>query len=174
MIRIQSYRREFLRAFVGAGAAALSACYRRPELVRWRNQIGDLVTCGKLNYTVLEVVYKSQLGSGPVGRLPKSMFIAIRIQATTSADNTSMPMLRLEAENETMYPELVDASDQEGWLGILRRVQPGTTEDGWIVFDAPPSNYGLWLSDGKLEDEQKMAVKIPIQISSGGPDSAVK
>jgi hypothetical protein len=149
-------------------AAAIPACYRRPTPPRWPSQIGDVITCGKLNYTVLEVEYKSQLGTGPVARTPKFTFIAIRIQITTSAGGTaSMPLLRLESEKDVLIPELDNAPEQEGWLGILRRVEPGATEIGWIVFDAPPGNYGLWLSDGQLLDEQRSAVLIPLQL----PDS---
>ena len=172
------FRRGFLQALVSAAAGgALSACNLRPSPARWPFEIGDLVICGKLNYTVLEVEYKSQLGLGPMFRLAKNMFILLRLQITTSADGTYMPLLRLESEREETIPELEDASQLEGWLGVLRRFEPGTTEIGWIAFDAPPGKYGLWLTDGIFEDEHRAAVLIPVQIPSGllgaPPDTSI-
>lgn len=165
---LSSNRRTFLLRALSAGALVpfLPACNIRPQANRWPFQIGDLVVCGKLNYTVLEVEYKSQLGSGPIAQLARNIFIAIRMQITTSVAGTFMPLLRLESEKEEFIGELDNASGLEGWLGSLRRLEPGTTEIGWIVFDTPPGKYGLWLSDGVLEDEKKAAVLIPVQVTT--------
>lgn len=129
--------------------------------------MGDSVRCGWFSYTVLEVDYKSQLDDSTLAKRPEHMFIAIRIQATSSAGKpVSIPFMRLQNENDDWVPEVEDGSGLSGWLGLLRKVEPGATETGWIVFDTPAGNYGLLLSDGVLDAEQTAFVRIPLQVQS--------
>jgi hypothetical protein len=130
--------------------------------------MGDRVQCGWFSYTVLELEYKSQLGEDPVAPRPKSAFIAIHLQVTSSAGATvSVPFLRLETESGEFITEVEDASALPGWFGLLRKVEPAATESGWIVFDAPPGNYGLRLSDGAMDSEQFAMVRIPLRVEAG-------
>ena len=130
--------------------------------------MGDPIRCGWFSYTVLEVAYKSQLGDGTLAKRPRNGFLLIRLQATSSAGETvSIPFMRLESEGGEVIPEIDDASSLSNWLGVLRRVEPGATETGWLVFDALPGTYGLRLSDGVLDNEKTVFVKIPVQVDSG-------
>jgi hypothetical protein len=129
--------------------------------------MGDNVQCGWFSYNVLEVEYRSQLEDSTLSKRPSNMFIAIRIQATSSAGKpVSVPFLRLQSENDDWFPELDDAPGLKGWMGVMRTVDPGATETGWILFDAPPGNYGLKLSDGVLDDEKTAFVRVPLQFQS--------
>ncbi|HEY3741968.1 MAG TPA: hypothetical protein VGL53_19085 [Bryobacteraceae bacterium] len=145
-----------------------TSCTRLPSQQRWPHQMGDRVQVGWFSYTVLELEYKSQLGDSPVAPRPKNTYIAIHLQATSSAGNTvSVPFMRLETESGDFIPEVEDASALPGWFGLFRSVEPAATESGWIVFDAAPANYGLRLSDGVLDDEKTAMVRIPLRIDAG-------
>ena len=129
--------------------------------------MGDIVHCGWFFFNVLEVAYKSQLGAGTLAKRSTNGYLMIRLQATSSAGNTvSIPFLRLETANGEVITEVEDGSSFPNWLGVLRRVEPGGTETGWVVFDAAPGIYGLRLSDGMLEDEHASLVRIPLQVDS--------
>ena len=129
--------------------------------------MGDLIRCGWFSFNVLEVAYKSQLGDGTLANRPKDGFLLIRIQVTSSAgDVVSLPFLRLETPSGDMIPELDNASSLPNWFGVLRRVDPGGTETGWLVYDVQPGVYGLRLSDGVLENEHTSMVNIPFQVDT--------
>ena len=130
--------------------------------------MGDPIRCGWFSYNVLEVAYKSQLGEGTLAKRSRNAsYIMIRLQATNSAGQTvSFPFMRLETAGGELVTEVEDASSLPDWMGVLRRVEPGSTETGWLVFDAPPGIYGLRLSDGVLENEQSVLVHIPAQLDS--------
>lgn len=146
-------------------AGLLSSCGPRPITERWPFHMGDRVRCGWFSFNVLEIGYKSQLGDGTLAKRPKDGFLLVRLQATSSAGETvSIPSLRLETANGELLPELEDASGLDGWFGLLRRVDPGATETGWLAFDAAPGVYGLRLSDGVLDDEHTSMVNLPFQV----------
>lgn len=130
--------------------------------------MGDLIRCGPFSFNVLEVVYKSQLAESPVAKRPGNLFIAIRLQATNSGGNIlSLPLMKMESESGVWIPELEDASGFDGWLGLLRPVEPGATETGWMVFDAPAGNYGLRLTDSAFDAGDSVSVRIPLQPDAG-------
>ena len=70
-------------------------------------------------------------------------------------------MLNLVDSADRTYPELNDVPMQEEWLGMLRMIQPGDTDLGWIVFDVPKTSYLLRVSDGAVEDEHVGYIDIP-------------
>ena len=145
----------------------MCACGRRPPTEQWPFHMGDIVRCGWFSFNVLEVAYKSQLGDGTLAKRSINGYLMIRLQATSSAGNiVSIPFLRLETANGEVTTEVEDASSFPNWLGVLRRVEPGGTEIGWVVFDTAPGLYGLRLSDGLLEDEHTSMVRIPLQVDS--------
>lgn len=127
--------------------------------------MGDKVRCGTFIFTVLEVEYKSQLGDSAVAKRPQNgQFICLRVQATNAGGtNANVPTMRLENDKGDLIPEVEDARDLAGWFGVFRKVEPGQSESGWIAFDAPAAEYGLMLTDGKLEDESTGTVRIPVQ-----------
>ena len=130
--------------------------------------MGDIVRCGWFSFNVLEVEYRSQLGSGALAKRPRNGFLLIRLQTTSTASGTvSIPFMRIESESGEMIPEVEDASDLSNWMGVLRRVEPEATENGWLVFDAAPGNYGLRLSNGVLDREETAMVKVPFQVGAG-------
>ena len=148
-------------------ASFLTACGPRPTTDKWPFHVGDRIRCGWFSYNVLEVAYKSQLGDETLAKRPKDGFLVIRLQATSSAGETvAIPMLRLETTNGDIVSEVEDARGLPEWFGIIRRVDPGGTETGWIAFDAAPGIYGLRLSDGILENEQVAMVKIPFLVEA--------
>ena len=158
-------RRKFLFIVSTAGLAA--SCGPRPATEKWPHHVGELVRCGWFSFNVLEVAYKSQLGEGTLASRARYGFLLIRLSITSGAGQSVwMPFLRLENGNGEMIGEVEDARAQPNWLGMLRRVEPGATETGWIVFDTAPAIYGLRLTDGVLDDEKTAMVRIPFQVEN--------
>jgi len=157
------------RKFIGmvSTAGLLTACGPRPIAEKWPFHVGERISCGWFSYNVLEVAYKSQLGDGTLAKQAVHGFLTLRLQATSSAGATvSIPFLRLETDSGDFIPEVEDGSALPGWMGILRRVEPGSTESGWLIFDVLPGVYGLRLSDGVLEDEKTAMVRIPFHMDT--------
>ena len=158
-------RRRFLYIVSTVGGAI--SCGPRPTTEKWPNHVGEVVRCGWFSFNVLEVAYKSQLGDGTLARRPKAGFLLIRVSVTSGAgQSVSLPFLRLASSDGEEIGEVEDASAQPNWLGVLRRVEPGGTETGWIVFDTAPGVYGLRLTDGVLDDEKTAMVRIPFQVDT--------
>jgi hypothetical protein len=42
---------------------------------------------------------------------------------------------------------LADGTGVQHWLGVVRKVGAGQTEQGYVLFDAPTAHYKLKLSD---------------------------
>jgi hypothetical protein len=79
-----------------------------------------------------------------------------------------------------VYNELPDGTGVLRWLGVVRSVEPAQTEQGSIVFDAPPVHYRLRLTDET--DKEDIYVDLPLnfmheQMNSApvsAPDDVVK
>ena len=129
-------------------------------------EMGERVQAPPFTYTVLEANWRGQLGDA--GRIAKHRFLFVRVSATNSGGTAAnIPAFQLEStDGKTSYQE--ETADMDGvpnWLGMLRNVEPGQTENGYVVFDAPMGTYNLVLYDGgELEKEKHAFVSIPLNV----------
>jgi len=64
------------------------------------------------------------------------------------------------------HPELADGSGVDGWLGLTRKVDPGQSDQGTIIFDVMPKHYRLRVAD---ENDSFMYIDIPLNLNSEEP-----
>lgn len=145
----------------------LCAGCKQPAPAKLEFRIGDPATAGPLTYNVVETRWKSQLEGFPTSRIPERNFLLIRVSITNSGGaEMGIPFLKLENSNGDSYSESEDGSGVDHWLGLMRRINPAQTEDGWLLFDVPTNSYKLRLSDGALENEHVAYVSIPLSINT--------
>jgi hypothetical protein len=138
-------------------------------------RMGEPALAGSLSYNVIEAQWRSQLQSFPTPRFPERQFFLIKVSVTNSGNaDASIPFLTLESPSGDSYKELENGAGVDGWLGVLRRVGPAQTEEGWILFDVPTNTYKLRLSDGNVERERVTYVTIPLSMDSVNPTVQVQ
>jgi hypothetical protein len=127
-------------------------------------RMGERVQVGPLIYTVLDSEWKTALDSG---RVPQHRFLVIRLSMTnTGAEQASVPGLEIIAENGAKHQEVTEnVEGVRDWLGLMRMVAPGATEQGTILFDAPMAAYKLVLPEGgEIATERHAHVEVPVQL----------
>ena len=138
-------------------------CSKAPIISEYR--IGDRVVTGALTYNVVEARWSSQLEAFPAARIPDRNFLLVRVVITNGGgSDASIPFLKLENSRSDTYAESNDGAGVDNWLGLLRRVAPAQTVDGWLLFDVPTSSYRLRVTDGAIEDEKVAFVTIPLTL----------
>lgn len=133
--------------------------------------IGSKVQVGPLIYTVVETSWQTDLSTDQGPRIPKNRFLVMRISITNSGGaDAAVPLLTLKTQKGEDHLELSDVVGVPNWLGLLRRIAPGDTELGAIVFDVPMAPYLLEVSDGGPPGEERTSlIEIPLQYSPQGP-----
>lgn len=130
-------------------------------------QMGEKVQFGQLTYSVLDAQWKPALSDAPDAKPPKDRYLIVRLSATNSGNApVSLNAVELKGRNGQTYPEVMEgAGELQNHLGLFRELPPSRTETGVVVFDAPPGPYKLLLSDGKGDEDEKVAeVEIPVPI----------
>ncbi len=146
----------------------LSCKQAAPSKLEFR--LGELAPAGPLTYNVVEAQWKSQLEASPTPRVPERNFLLIRVQVTNSGgSDTSIPFLKLENSTGEVFNESESGAGVDKWMGMLRRIAPAQTEDGWLLFDVPTNSYKLRISDGAFENEHVAYVNIPLNIQPDIP-----
>jgi hypothetical protein len=147
---------------------------RNVSATRAEYQMGDKVPAGPLTYTVVEKVWRSQLGEGFQVHMPENRFLLITVAATNSGTaEVSVPLLQLEGPDGKVYREVESGEGVEDWFGLLRTLAPAQTQQGRILFDVPLSTYRLRLSDGDSASTHFTYVQIPLQIDDEPPTTAL-
>jgi hypothetical protein len=129
--------------------------------------MGEKVQAGQLVYDVLEADWRPALAEN--GRLPKNRFLFLKVSiSNVGAQPVAAPGLTLVGPNDTTYPEVTENMDAvQGWLGLFRNIQPGKTETGYVVFDAPVGGYKAAVSDGgDIENEKHAHIQIPADLDA--------
>jgi hypothetical protein len=127
-------------------------------------RMGEKVQLGPLVYQVLESDWRNELGSG--GRTPKDRYLFAKISITNSSGSPVLvPGFTIEGSGKT-YPEVSEDMDKvDNWFGLLRRIGPSQTEQGWVVFDAPMAAYKMVVTDGgEIGAEKTAHVEIPVHL----------
>lgn len=151
---------------LGLLAICTAGC-KPPEAPKSEAKMGDPAVAGKLTFTVLETKWQSQLESSLAPRMPERNFLLIRLTVTNGGGTeATIPFLKLENSSGDQFPEIENGTGVDGWLGMLRRLRPAETEEGWILFDVPTNSYRLRVTDGNLDSERVTYVSIPLTMQT--------
>jgi|LNFM01.1.fsa_nt_gb hypothetical protein len=131
-------------------------------------RMGDRATAGPVTYVGLTADYRMELPGAKESL--KNRYLVIFLSATNgSGEEITLPHTRLIAADGTEIPEVTEIQGFPQWMGILRRVAPSGTEQGYVVFDVPVGAYKLQVSSGgDPEKEQIAQIEIPAKITPGG------
>jgi hypothetical protein len=149
--------------------AAAAACNRRNAgQTEIEFRMGEPLFVRPFTYTILETRWKPQLGELFSLQLPQHQFLLIRLSITNSAGTpAAAPLLTLAGPGGTTYQEHQKGEGVDNWLGLLRNIGPGQTDEGWIVFDVPPNDYTLRCYGEVTEDGEQMGqFRIPLNLDS--------
>jgi Domain of unknown function (DUF4352) len=159
------------RAIVICAACAWIAGCRNPNTARVDYNMGEKVPIGPLTYTVVDSSWKTQLGDVLKQRLPEQRFLLLEISVTNGGGSEhSVPFLQIENTNGQTYMESQNGDGVDNWLGVLRTLAPGETQQGQILFDVPLTSYRLRVPDGNGPDLEKYAwIAIPLRLELEPP-----
>ena len=163
-------RSGWLVAFA-VGLLAIAAGCSSGVLKQPIHKMGELTTVGPVIYNVLETHWADQLSGSTGSQLPKHRFLLIRLTVTNSGNHDiAVPLLSLEDDQGHSYRELSKVEGVPSWLGLLRVLSPASHLQGTIVFDVPPMNYKLRVTDcGDLEREKTALIEIPLTFNPPQP-----
>jgi hypothetical protein len=115
---------------------------------------GDKATVDHLTYSIIDTEVQPRLGDDSSPRVPQNRFYLVQVSVSNSANSDlNIPSLTLVDDSGNSYPELSDGTGVPHWLGVIRKVDAGQTEQGYVAFDAPTSHYRLKLSDETSESD---------------------
>ncbi len=131
-------------------------------------RMGDRATAGAVTYVGLTADYRQDI---PGAKDPlKNRYLVIALSITNGGGTEVMlPHTRLIKPDGTEIPELTEIEGFPQWLGLLRKISPAATEQGYVVFDVPVGAYSLQVSDGgDPEKEQLAQIEIPANLAPAG------
>src|SRR3954452_17300583 len=159
-MRFVRSRKRIILSAIALCAALLSGCGSRADRsLLGTFRMGEKVQVATLTYIVLETEWKNSLTPDGTGTAPKDRYLIVRLSAQNTGNAAAtMPTMELVAPDKHTYTELTQGiQDVPNWLGLLRNVQPGKTEQGRVVFDAPIGAYKLMISDTSETGSEKYA-----------------
>lgn len=148
----------------------ISSGCKPPTAAKAEFRIGDPAVTGPLTYNVVEARWRSQLEAFPTQRLPERNFLLLKVTVTNGGSTeVAIPFLKVENASGDSYSESDNGAGVDDWLGLIRRIAPAQTEDGWILFDVPTNSYKLRVSDGAVENEHVAYISIPLNMQTENP-----
>jgi len=131
--------------------------------------IGEKVQVGKLFYQVIEAQWITELSGAK--HPPKNRVLQLQLTVTNGgAEPASLPFLRLIDAKGNEIIEVSELENNPRWLGGLRRMEPGQTEEGFVYFDVPVAAYKLEVIDNSnAEDERTAFIEIPASLAPPQP-----
>jgi len=146
----------------------IAACSSRSGDTGKSYAMGEAAIAGPLTYTVVESEWRSSLDGAMGQRPPKNQFLLVHVTVADKGDaEVGVPVLSLIDANGAEIREEEKGEGVSEWLGYLRRVGPGETLNGRIVFDVPQAGYKLRISSGGAADTETTAVvEIPFRAES--------
>ena len=125
--------------------------------------MGDKAEIGNFVYRVIETHWPMTLQ----GRSPKDRFFILHVTVVNSGSGAAtIPGFEIVDDQNNSYPEVLDGSGVENWLGVTRQIKGAETEQGNIVFDVQPKHYRLRVAD---ETDDFMYIDIPLNLESEQP-----
>ena len=129
-------------------------------------QMGQPVNVGSLTYTALESEWRDTLETPNGSRTPKNRFLLIRLSVTNGGGvEAGVPLLNLVDAKNNEHLEEDKGDGVQQWFGLLRLIKPGSTDEGYLLFDVPPATYRLRVSTGGDPEKEVVAlVDIPFKL----------
>lgn len=154
-------------AIVTVAVLATLACSRTEEVQTRVYRMGERVQVGPLIYSVLDTEWRTQLGEGAEMRTPKNRYLILQLTVTNSGGKEiALPPTTLEDSTGKSYREEPYGTGVSNWLGLLRKLAPAQTDQGRLLFDAPPGAYRLRVTDDnpELGKEKFALIDIPLRL----------
>jgi hypothetical protein len=155
----------------------ISGCSSTAPKVNRVFQAGEKAQVGHLTYSIVDVQIHPTLGEDPANpRTPSNRFYTVQVSVSNGGnEDVAIPAMMLMDDAGHAYNELPDGAGVVRWLGMVRRVAPGQTEEGNVLFDAPAAHYRLKLTDETDADEIYADVPLnfvhEVMTNTVGPDS---
>lgn len=159
----------FLKAVLLSTILIFAGCGDKKQGQSDSFRMGEKMQVGPFVYNVLETKWVPQLGDMFNQRIPEQRFLLVHLIVTNSGDQeAALPLLRIKNAQGGEFQELQNGEGVDGWFGFLRTLSPTETQEGWILFDAPPNSYKLECTSGgeDLEAEQIVLVDLPFNLDS--------
>jgi hypothetical protein len=145
----------FAFSLITLAEIAITGCSSGPKARETKTfAAGEKATVDRLTYSVVDTEIHTRLGSDPDPRIPQNRYFLVQVAVSNSSnEDLSIPSMTLVDDSGKTYPELADGTGVPKWLGVLRKVSPGQTEQGFVVFDAPAQHYRIRLTDDTSESD---------------------
>lgn len=102
-------------------------------------------------------------------RTAKDRFLIISLSVLNSGTvDSTIPSFELVDDQDNSYPEQMDGTGVEKWLGLSRKLRSAESDQGAIVFDVPPKHYRLRVAD---EADNFIYVDVPFNLMTENPAS---
>jgi hypothetical protein len=97
----------------------------------------------------------------------KARVLAVRLSMNNPTPHgVHSGSFRLIGADGEAHPEFMDLEESPGWLGMLRRVGPNSSDEGIIYFDVPPGVYQLELVDNTNPEKERITlVELPALVA---------
>lgn len=163
-----------IRTLAPALVLLVAVACKRPTPTKLEFHLGDPATAGPLTYNVVEAKWRNQLDAFPSARVPERNFLLVRVVITNSGGTEmGIPFLKVENSNGDVFTESENGAGVDNWLGLIRRISPAQTEDGWLLFDVPTNTYKLRVSDGAIENEHVAYISMPLSMQTDAEPAKV-
>ena len=124
---------------------------------------GEKAQLERATYNVVDMQTSPKLDVAGESRIPKERFYLTRMSIFNGVNaDFVVPAMVLFDDAGNQYQELGDGRGAAEWIGISRKVAPGETLFGTVLFDAPVKHYKLRISD-EFSD-QPVFVDMPLGI----------
>jgi hypothetical protein len=172
LIKAMPFRSGFFIALFAVGIT-FTGCSSTPQKQTKVFGAGEKVQVARMTYSVIDVQIQPTLPGTDAAnpRVPQNRFYSVQISVSNGGnEDTPIPGLALVDDTGHVYNELADGSGVPQWMGMVRRVSPGQTEEGSILFDAPTAHYKLRFTDET--DLEQIYADIPLnfvhEVGTGG------
>ncbi|MGD1070912.1 MAG: DUF4352 domain-containing protein [Bryobacteraceae bacterium] len=109
---------------------------------------GEKASVEHLTYTIVDTEIDPRLGDDANPRIPTHRFYLVQVSVSNGGNtDVTIPSMTLVDDGGQQFPELADGTGVQHWLGVVRKVGAGLTEQGYVLFDAPTAHYKLKLTD---------------------------
>ena len=131
-------------------------------------EMGAPVAVGALTYNVIDQTWYDALNTDTGQRIPQHRFLILNMTVTNGgAGVQGVPLLTIVGSDGKEYQEETRGEGVPSWMGMIRSAGPAQTEQGNIVFDAPPGKYKLRVSSGgDPESEQTAMINLPFRVDA--------
>ena len=115
---------------------------------------GEKASVDRLTYTIVDTQIDPRLGDDASPRIPTNRFYLVQVSVSNGGNSdATIPSMTLVDDSGQQFSELADGTGVQHWLGVVRKVGAGLTEQGYVVFDAPTAHYRLKLTDDTSDSD---------------------